>query len=544
MYPKNTPGAAVSDEGKGKRLVASMQKKREHNWLVLLAAGLLPLILGVVFTFLESQEIEQRQRVNTAGVVLDHAENISDRAWSMVRELEQFPPGSCDTASNQIQRLGSLKPYFRSVGLVQGNEVLCSSAYGQHPGTASNMVRGSLPTPLPNNWIKSLSGTAGAPERPAVIYMRQQPTGNGAFAIVDGQYLLDFMEALGTPRDYQISLQFNQGYRIQTGEVAEDNSLLFSSADYQASSWRYPISANVVSPASAALHTWRQTFMTFLPMAVILSILFMALASNWLKRRISFQDEIRRGIVNNEFSVNYQPVYNTAIATYGGAEALMRWQRRNGEWVRPDIFIAAAEAEGMIIPLTQHLLDLVAKDVASWNVPAGFHLAINVAAGHLQHPCFESDIRQFAQKISSKKLILVLELTERSLISEGKEVAKKLAMLRLEGIEIAIDDFGTGNCSLSYLQTFQLDYLKIDRGFINAIESVDGETPVLDAIINLSHKLALQVLGEGVETPMQFEYLKNHGVTFIQGYLYARPMSSESLTHWLANEGSQPFIAQ
>lgn len=521
-----------------------MQKRRLRPWLVLLAAGLLPLILGVVFTFLESQEIEQRQRVNTAGVVLNHAENISDQAWSMVRKLEQFPVGACHDAGSEIQRLGSIAPYFRSVGIVQHNNVLCSSAYGQHPGTVSAMIRGRFPEPLPLNWIKSLSGSAGAPQRPAVIYMRQRPDGNGAFALVDGQYLLDFMEALSTPRAYQISLQFNQGFPVQTGRLAADNSLFFNDRQYQASSWRYPISVSVRSPASAALHTWRQTFMTFLPMAAILSLLFIALASSWLKRRLSVQDEIRRGIANREFSVNYQPVYDVMQGTYGGAEALMRWQRRNGDWVRPDIFIAAAEAEGMIIPLTRHLLDLVAEDVASWPVPPGFHLAINVAAEHLQHPDFERDIRKFARRIADKKMVLILELTERSLISEGEQVAKKLAMLRLEGIEIAIDDFGTGNCSLSYLQTFQLDYLKIDRGFINAIESVEGETPVLDAIISLSHKLALQVLGEGVETPMQFEYLKNHGVSFIQGYLYARPMSSDALNHWLTNEGQQPFSAQ
>ena len=221
----------------------------------------------------------------------------------------------------------------------------------------------------------------------------------------------------------------------------------------------------------------------------------------------------------------------------------MRWQGRDGAWVRPDVFIAAAEAEGMIIPLTQHLLELIAEDVNQWEVQPGFHLGINVAAEHLQHPCFVSDIRQFAAAMAHKSLIIVLELTERSLISKGQEVAEKLALLRREGIKIAIDDFGTGNSSLSYLQTFELDYLKIDRGFINAIESVDGETPVLDAIINLSHKLALQVLGEGVETSMQLKYLHNHGVTLIQGYLYARPMNSEALAHWLQNEGRVPLIA-
>ena len=524
-------------------MVPSMQKKRERGWLVLLAAGLLPLILGVFFTFIVAQRTEQRQLNNTAEVVLNHAENLSGHAWDMIRQLEKYDPSTCGYIGKDIQRIGSVSAYFRSVGLTKNNDVLCSSAYGQHPGTVEGMLLISLPVPLPDNWAQSIAGTAGALQRPAVIFLRQQPTGYGAFALVDGQYLLDFMHALGMPRAYQVSIQFNHGYRIETGHIASDNNLFFSSLVYRVTSNLYPITVSITSPASEALKAWGQVFLTFLPMAAILSLLFVALASNWLKHRLSYRDEIRRGIAKKEFSVNYQPVYNNSIASYGGAEALMRWQGRDGAWVRPDVFIAAAEAEGMIIPLTQHLLELIAEDVNQWEVQPGFHLGINVAAEHLQHPCFVSDIRQFAAAMAHKSLIIVLELTERSLISKGQEVAEKLALLRREGIKIAIDDFGTGNCSLSYLQTFELDYLKIDRGFINAIESVDGETPVLDAIINLSHKLALQVLGEGVETSMQLKYLHNHGVTLIQGYLYARPMNSEALAHWLQNEGRVPLIA-
>lgn len=519
----------------------SMQKKRERGWLVLFAAGLLPLILGVFFTFIVAQRIEQRQLENTADMVLNHAENISDHAWDMIGQLEQYDPRACGTIGKDIQRIGSITAYFRAVGLIHNNQVLCSSAYGQYPGTLQGMTHRSLSSPHPDTWVQSLAGTAGAPQRPAVLFLRQQPSGYGAYALIDGQYLLDFMHALSLSRSYQITMQFNHGYRIESGHIDTDSNLFFNSNKYRVNSDRYPITISVTSPPSEAIKAWRQVFLTFLPMAAILSLLFVALASNWLKRRLSYRDEIRRGIANEEFTVNYQPVYNTTTASYAGAEALMRWQWPDGEWVRPDVFIAAAEAEGMIIPLTQHLLQLIAKDVSQWEVQPGFHLGINVAAEHLQHPCFVNDIRQFAAKVADKPLVIILELTERSLISEGKQVAEKLALLRREGIEIAIDDFGTGNCSLSYLQTFELDYLKIDRGFINAIESVDGETPVLDAIINLSHKLELQVLGEGVETPMQLEYLKNHGVVFIQGYLYARPMSSEALIHWLANEGTLPL---
>lgn len=194
----------------------------------------------------------------------------------------------------------------------------------------------------------------------------------------------------------------------------------------------------------------------------------------------------------------------------------------------------------MIIPVTHHLMDLIVEDTQHWKPNPGFHLAINVAAEHLQHPNFVNDMLNFAKRMAKTEFNITLELTERSLIKEGNVVATKLAQLRQAGMKVAIDDFGTGHCSLSYLQTFALDYLKIDQGFINAIESLEEETPVLDAIISLSHKLKLQVLGEGVETALQFRYLQQHGVTFVQGYFYARPMDNTATIAWMAQYGHLP----
>ncbi|MGG2142995.1 EAL domain-containing protein [Symbiopectobacterium sp. RP] len=140
----------------------------------------------------------------------------------------------------------------------------------------------------------------------------------------------------------------------------------------------------------------------------------------------------------------------------------MRWRRADGQWIRPDVFIAAAEAENMIIPLTRHLLKLVEEEVTSWHIEPNFHLGLNVSA---------------------HRFLITLELTERSLISEGPEVAQRLQQLRQEGIHVAIDDFGTGHCSLSYLQSFPLDYVKVDQGFVRTISSQEEETPILDTII-------------------------------------------------------------
>lgn len=513
---------------------ALVKPKQAYAWLS--AAGLLPLLLCLIFTFIEARNTVVNQQKNTTAMLTEQAEHVSQHAWEMTSRLHQFNNQQCRDIRSQLQRYGTLFPYFRSVGLSHGNEVFCSSAFGSVRATLETMLRGPLPAQRPPLWMLSVPGTFGVKDRPAVIFMQEDPDTFSSYAVVDGQYLIDFMNAVGFKHGYYITMQFGEGYRITSGKPLLTDQGLPRTSTYTTHSPRYPITVTLTTPRAEVLQIWLHVLFTFMPMAVILSLLLMMVTSNWLKRKSSFRDDLRRGMDRNEFTVNYQPVYNQVTGRLSGAEALLRWQRPDGRWVRPDIFIAAAEDEGMIIPLTRHLLMLVAKDCASWQVPPAFNLGINVAAEHLQHEEFVQDIRRFSQDVADLKMTIILELTERSLIRDGAAVGHKLSTLRSEGVKVAIDDFGTGHCSLTYLQTFPLDYLKIDKGFVNAIEAVDGETPVLDAIIMLAEKLALKVVAEGVENAMQMAYLKQHGVMYIQGYYYARPMDNAGMMQWVKQQ--------
>ncbi len=515
----------------------------QKKGLFLTIAGLAPLLLCLLFTFIDARQIVQRQQSVTASMLLTQAESISDQAWNMVGYLRKFSDKSCTDINEQLQEYASQYPYFRSIGVMQDDEVTCSSMYAGLRGDLKTMLQGPPPETRKAWWMTSLAGTFSVKDRPAVIYVRDTPSMFSSYAIVDGQYLLDFMDAVGKSHDYAIVLQFGGGYRIASGALPDERASLLRAHTLVETSQRYPIVATVTSPARDLALTWRHGMVTFIPMAAIFSLLLMMVTNNWLKRKVSIRDQLKRAIQRREFSVNYQPVYNVETGKASGAEALMRWKLPNGRWARPDLFIQAAEEEGMIVPLTQSLLQNIAEDMRDWQIPPSFHIGLNIAGEHIQHADFMADIREFAAKIAHHQPNITLELTERSLISDGDDVISKLQQLRREGIKIAIDDFGTGHCSLSYLQTFPLDYLKIDRGFVNAIESVEGEAPVLDAIIMLSHKLKLSIVAEGVETPLQLEYLKKRGVIFIQGYLYARPMSGSALMAWMEEQNQQPWTS-
>ncbi|MER3382792.1 EAL domain-containing protein [Pectobacterium aroidearum] len=513
--------------------------KHKINLLQLLVAGILPLLLGLLFTFVESRLMVKRDLESTAQIAMNHAENISAQAWKMVDRLQRFHGQPCDIIGDELQRLGSVFSYFRAIGVIHNTNVYCSSTFGSTLTPISRVIQQPLPETYSERWSLSIAGSDNVKERPALIFVQMPLTGDGAYAMVDAQYLIDLMIAISKIRGYQLTLKMDNGHPIQTGPAITPRIGLFSTSALEIRSSRFPITLNITAPASQEIANWKQAFFTFLPLAIILSLLFTTAIWYWQKRKLLFRDEIRKGIANGEFSVYYQPIYDAESQTCTGVETLLRWRRSNGKWIRPDIFISAAEAESMIIPITRHLFDLVASDIASWQVKPGFHLGLNVAAEHLHHPSFVSDVHRFAEKVASHSLSISLELTERNLISNGPEIIQRLHQLREDGFMITIDDFGTGHCSLSYLQNFPLDCLKIDQGFVSAISSPDEEAPILDAIINLSHRINLQSVAEGVETKQQLMYLQQHGVKYIQGFLYAKPMDNESFLVWLHYNGNK-----
>ncbi|WP_105693405.1 cyclic di-GMP phosphodiesterase [Cronobacter dublinensis] len=240
--------------------------------------------------------------------------------------------------------------------------------------------------------------------------------------------------------------------------------------------------------------------------------------------------EIVSGIKRNQFFVVYQPVVDAATRQIRGVEALMRWKHPAAGMIPPDAFISFAEAQGLIVPLTRHLFKLIAQDVPhlQQSLPPGAKLGINIAPGHLHSPEFQADIQKFHASLLPDYFQLVFEITERDMIRE-KEAIGLFEWLHQQGYEIAVDDFGTGHSALIYLERFTLDYLKIDRGFVNAIGTETITSPVLDAVISLAKRLNMATVAEGVETQEQAKWLSVRGVNFLQGYYFSRPVRAGEL---------------
>lgn len=253
--------------------------------------------------------------------------------------------------------------------------------------------------------------------------------------------------------------------------------------------------------------------------------------------------EILTGIKRGQFYVEYQPVVDAQKLEMHGVEALMRWKHPTAGMIPPDAFIAFAEAQQLIVPLTCHLFALVARDAQALQsvLPPGAKLGLNLAPGHLYSPTFKEDILTFAASLPPHHFRVVFEITERDMLKE-KEAMNLFSWLHKRGFEIAIDDFGTGHSALIYLERFTLDYLKIDRGFVNSIGMETVTTPVLDAVLTLAKRLDMTTVAEGVETREQAKWLIEREVNFLQGYYFSRPLTLTQLVSWSQAQDSHNLL--
>nr|WP_054474701.1 EAL domain-containing protein [Achromobacter sp. 2789STDY5608615] len=502
-------------------------------------ALVLPVLACVAWTWLHAQRSERADAATAAQIARVQTEQILARALDILSRVTDLAARSCEEARPDLYRWGTLNPYFRSLLLVERTHIYCSSALGEVDYDSGVFHRWPVGTP-PTQWFTSVAGTPLAPDRPALLLGMAGGDGRGGVVVVDGRYVQDVLNAVSSLGAYQVEVRLGNGAPIHNdGWSAAGLEQMVGSTHSVAG--RGDLAIRVMAPPEAVVRAWQQLLVGYLPVALLCGALLAFGAYRLQVSRQSFKEQLRRAMAADEFHVEYQPVYGNRTGRCEGVEALMRWTRPGVGPVRPDIFIAAAEADNMIVPLTQHLLKLIQRDMQGWATPPDFHIAVNVAPEHLSCPALVADVQAFRGAI--RPSLMVLEITERSLISDSGQARRNIDTLREQGVFVAIDDFGTGHCSLSYLQKFPVDYLKIDKGFVQTIEPGGEETPVLDVIITLSHRLGLAVVAEGVEMPEQFTYLTARGVAFIQGYLFARPMRSADFVRWYAENAARPPVA-
>ncbi|HAP77058.1 MAG TPA: hypothetical protein DCR14_13345, partial [Acidimicrobiaceae bacterium] len=246
-------------------------------------------------------------------------------------------------------------------------------------------------------------------------------------------------------------------------------------------------------------------------------------------------NELRRGIERGEIVPYYQPIVHLESGHLIGFEVLARWRHPDRGLLGPDQFLPMAEETGLIGDLGAAVLRASLAQLGQWrNNTERFRdltLSVNVSVRQLMSSHLVDVVGDALGESGVPAAALWLEITETALMADVKAASVALRELRSLGLHLAVDDFGTGYSSLTYLKRFPVEAIKVDRSFVNGLGIDSEDSTIVEAVVKLGHSLNLQVVAEGVETPLQLARLREIGCDRGQGYLFGRPRPSEMIEH-------------
>lgn len=477
------------------------------------------------YDFLDNQRHLVENASNKATELLNKALNFADQA--NVTALEGAD-GTCNTSLSLLREQVAMVPFVRTVNLASGNIIYCSSLLGliSASDTPNLYLDGRLLL-MPGNSIKK--------DHPLMV-LRKVKEHLSALSAIDGLYI---KMILGVSRGYS-HMKFIVGNNTLNDQGVfnsiNNNDTPFVSSIEESDSYPFKIEAEISN--KIALSKFQRDYKILITGVLILSFFVAGLLIRARNKPSSFLDELKRGVSNREFIPFFQPLICARTKKIIGIEVLMRWHHPEEGLIRPDLFIPQAESSGMIIEMTSMIINDVIQylHINRHLFQPGFHIGFNITSAHLDSDDILNDCQNFQSVCGMNGWQLVLELTERSILSDTPEVMNRIEKLSSMGVDLSIDDFGTGHSSLTTLQTFKFNSIKIDQSFVSKIGNEENSQHIVDSVIIMAKRMGLVLVAEGVETEAQEKYLCNHGVDILQGYLYGKPMSpKEFLDYFLSH---------
>lgn len=263
------------------------------------------------------------------------------------------------------------------------------------------------------------------------------------------------------------------------------------------------------------------------------SVLFDGDLALQVRERSAAQATLQTALDQGRVLPHYQSIVDLTTGAVAGFEALARLVEPDGTVLQPSSFIAVAEVSGLVHELGAQVLEQACAQAHRWSVAGrteGLTVAVNVSSRQLDRGGLVEQIRAVLASTGLPPQLLHLELTETAIMDLHPEVLRQLSQIRAVGVQIGLDDFGTGYASLTHLRRLPLDFVKVDRSFVDGLGRDPGDERIVSAVIDLARNLGLRSIGEGVETSEQLERLRALGCDQAQGYLFARPAAAEDLS--------------
>ncbi len=495
------------------------------------------IIAGTCSAFLPSYAVHQSLVKNAqeqgeelvgsiAATMVARADVNVTRALGMLSELALQGVNSCDSDDIFAMRRMVYEQFLvQEIGIVDSAGNIKCNQFGD-PANFYENSRG-LRSRTENISIKMVKRVGSSELRSLLTW--DLASGYSLGAILPGEALADDvipekMRGKGvalTLLDDGTILYMAPEQNIATAELPFDERIFSSSL----SSSRFPFHVIVMAPYDVIWEDFDSLYNKAIFSAGFIGLVLWLLILYALRPKKQRTNEIEEGIEAGEFIPYYQPTFDVQTGALMGCEVLIRWRKPDGTILPPGAFIGLAEATGLAVPMTRSLMINVVDEMEDLHEGRpSLKLGINLFDDHFENLDIIKDIKEIfgPSKISYKQLMF--EVTERQPLSDIDRARIVIRNMRSLGAQVALDDAGTGHGGLAYLQQLGLDVIKIDKLFIDAIGTDSLSAPIVDSLISLAESLGMDVVAEGVEEPLQVEYLREKGVRLAQGYLFAKPL--------------------
>lgn len=507
---------------------------------VLILSVLLPVVLSVWLAHYQAEKTFIHDLNAYSERVITRTQKVADQARKALATIGQFQGTPCSPP--HLQAMRQLSYTFRDVQEVlwlEGRRPICSSLESNNTGVE-----------FPATDMRTHDGYRVwlTSENDLGIQHYMAAIASGPYMVmIDPVSFVDVVPFNGwsinaalivsrtgqvIARNHPFDISLWQQSRAEGSSTFEHNGMVYDRRDYP----DLGVSLLVWASTRPLDVSWHRQLQIWLPVGILMSLLGAALILRMLRRLQSPYHRMLDAINAGDIQVFYQPIVDLENGKIVGAEALARWPQTDGSWLSPDIFIPLAEQTGLITRLTTHVVEKCFADLGAWlHAHPDQHISINLCAADLGSASLRQVLEARLQRWHVAPSQVALELTERSFVDPQRSGAA-LSHYRQAGHPLYIDDFGTGYSSLSYLQDLDVDIIKIDKSFVDALEY----KPVTPHIIEMAKTLHLSMVAEGVETEAQREWLQQHGVQYAQGWLYSKALPPADFIAWADSNLSYP----
>lgn len=496
-------------------------------------------LLNQVSHRLARKEVES-DLATVAERILARSEAVVEESLRAMQPLQDVPASAACSplAMERYAATLAVTHRLRAIGGLEEGGLACVNVAGRER-------RAKLPVPIWTDgrhsvWLE-VGGQLGLPEQTAVF------SKGAVFAAFDPFFLVEAV--LKEQLRIEVALfELSSGRLIAATGMREDigrmaaarlSSIPVENGDEIFVARRHASAPAVVvvsRPALSGLAHWRNEGWVWFAVAVLFGIAGGAGVGAATRRYVSIEAQMRRALARREFVPWYQPIVELGTGRCVGAEALVRWMKSDGTMVRPDLFIPLAEETGLVQPLTDQVLERVVSEMGPVLRAVPLYISVNLSASDVA----ATRVLRLAQRLLPAAGIpagrIAFEATERG-FADVASARQALREYRNNGHRILIDDFGTGYSSLAQLQSLEVDAIKIDKSFVDAIGQEGATRSVVPHIIAMARELQLDVVAEGIETELQRSYLHERSVRYGQGWLFARAMPAQAFRGWLETQG-------